>query len=102
MSKISVQKQDQHVLISYFLEFYKFMWKKSVKSNHFFLLFFLYFFFYWHVSLPELSNAKAIFMEEQQWYYLTNSWRDKGVRTFSEGIGPKVNVIAWLEVKLVY
>ena len=49
-----------------------------------------------------LSNAKAIFLEEQQWYYLTHSWEDKGVHTFPKGIFPKVNVIARLEYELAY
>ena len=32
--------------------------------------------------------------------YLTYIWRDKDVHTFSKGICPKVNVIAWLEFKI--
>ena len=45
-------------------------------------------------------NAKAIIQEEQ--YYLTHSWEDKGVHTFPKDICPKVNVIAWLEYELSY
>ena len=30
-------------------------------------------------------NAKSILVEEQKWYYLTNSWGDKGVYTFPGG-----------------
>ena len=41
-------------------------------------------------------------VEEQMWYYLTHSWKDKGVHTFPKGICPKVNVIALLEFELVY
>ena len=41
-----------------------------------------------------LFNAKAIILEEQQW------WEDKRVHAFSKGICPKVNVIARLEFEL--
>ena len=41
-------------------------------------------------------------MEEQQWFYLSHSWRDKGVYAFPKSISPKVNVIAWLELELTY
>ena len=43
-----------------------------------------------------------MFLEEQQWYCLIHSWEDKGDRTFSQGICPKVNVIVQLEFKLAY
>ena len=33
---------------------------------------------------------------------MTHSWEDKRVHTFSEGICPKVNVIARLEYELAY
>ena len=58
------------------------------------------FFVYWHINLCGLFNAKAIIIEEQQWYYLTHSWEDKGVYTFPKGICPKVNVIARLQFEL--
>ena len=53
-----------------------------------------------------LFNAKAILLEEQQWYYLTHSWEDKGVHTFLKSICLRVNVIArlsflCLEVKIL-
>ena len=48
-----------------------------------------------------LFNAKAILIEEQ-WYYLTQSLKDKGVHTFPKGICPKVNVIVRLEFELAY
>ena len=32
-----------------------------------------------------LFNAKAIHLEEQQWYYLTHSWEDKGGSYISQG-----------------
>ena len=54
------------------------------------------------ISTCRLFNAKAILLEEQQWYYLTHSWEDKGVHTFPKGIGPKGNVIARLEYELAY
>ena len=34
--------------------------------------------------------------------YLTYSWEDKGIRTFANGICPKVNVIARLEFERAY
>ena len=49
-----------------------------------------------------LFNAKALFLEKQQWYYLTHSWEDKMVHSFPKGICPKVNVIAQLELELAY
>ena len=54
----------------------------------------------WHINLHGLFNAKALLLEEQQWYYLTLSWEDKGVHTFPYGICPKVNIIAQLEFEL--
>ena len=36
------------------------------------------------------------------WYYLTHCQRDKGVRTFPEGISPKVNAIARVKFELSY
>ena len=53
-------------------------------------------------TLFRLFNAKSILLEEQQWYYLTHSWEDKGVHTFPKGICPKVNVITRLEYELAY
>ena len=35
-------------------------------------------------------------------YYLTHSWKDKGVHNFPKGICPKGNVTAWLEYELAY
>ena len=48
------------------------------------------------------SRVKTIFVGEQQWYYLTHSWGDKGVHTTLKNICPKVNVIARLEFELAY
>ena len=53
-------------------------------------------------SFVGLFDPKAIFLEEQQWCYLTHSWEDKGVYTFPKGICPKVNVIVRLEFELAY
>ena len=39
-------------------------------------------------------------IREQYSYYLTRSWKRKGVYTFPEGISPKVIVIVWLEFEL--
>ena len=47
-------------------------------------------------------NAKALFVKEQQWYYLNYSLGDKGVHDFPINIRPKVNVIALLEFELAY
>ena len=48
----------------------------------------------WHINLCRLSNAKAILLEKQKWYYLTHSWEDKGVHAFPKGICFKLNVAA--------
>ena len=56
----------------------------------------------WHINLCRLFNAKAIFLEEQQWYHLTHSWEDKGVHTFPKGICSNVNVIVRLKFELSY
>ena len=54
--------------------------------------------FQWHNHLHGLFNARAIFVEKQQWYYLAPTCgRIRGFNTFLKGIFPKVNVIAWLE-----
>ena len=50
----------------------------------------------------EIFNAKAILIKEEQWYYLTHSWKDNGVHAFPKVISLKVNVIVWLEFKLSY
>ena len=51
----------------------------------------------------------AIFVEGEQWNYLTHIWgrggkerKDMGFHIFSEDFSPKVNLIAWLEIKLTY
>ena len=45
---------------------------------------------------------KAFSEKNRIGYYLTRSWKDKGVHTFPKGICPKVNVIARLEYELAY
>ena len=55
-----------------------------------------------HINLWRLFNAKAILVEEQQWYYLNYSWKDKVVHTFPKGICLKLNIIALLEFELAY
>ena len=32
----------------------------------------------WHINFLGLSNVKSIVLEEQQWCYLTHSWRIRG------------------------
>ena len=49
-----------------------------------------------------LFNAKAIFLEEQEWCYLTRIWKDSVVHTFPKGICPKVKVVAQLEFERAY
>ena len=49
--------------------------------------------FYGISNLLRLFYSKAILVEEQQWYYLTNSLGNKEVHTFSRGTSPKVNII---------
>ena len=49
------------------------------------------------IKLHGLFNAKAIFIEEQQWYS-----GDKEIHTFLKGIRLKVNLIVWLEFELAY
>ena len=59
-------------------------------------------FVWWHINLLGLFNAKFTFREEQQWYYLTLCWEDKGVHTFPKSFCPKENVMAWLEFEPAY
>ena len=40
------------------------------------------FFVKWHINLCELSNAKAILVEQQWWYYLIHTWKDEWIHTF--------------------
>ena len=44
--------------------------------------------------------AKAILVEEQQWYYLTHNWGIERVHIFPKGISSKVNLIVQLVFKL--
>ena len=60
----------------------------------------LFSFVQWYINFHVLFNTKAIFEEELQRYYLTDSLGDKGIRNFPKG--PKVNVIARLEFELTY
>ena len=41
-------------------------------------------------------------VEEQQWWYLTPSWGDKGIHIFLKSISLKVNIIACLVFELTY
>ena len=53
----------------------------------------------WYIYLCVLFiYQEAIFVEEKQWYYLT---QDKKFHTFPQGIGPKMNVITRLVLELV-
>ena len=56
----------------------------------------------WSLTIGLLRVKKMTLLEEQLWYFLTNSFEDKGVHTFPKGICPKVNVIARLEYELAY
>ena len=65
---------------------------------------------HWTVASSSLGLISSVYrigylmsvLEEQKWYFLTQSWEDKGVPTFSKGICPKMNVIARLEYELAY
>ena len=52
------------------------------------------------INLRRLFNAKAILVEEQQWYEFTCIGGNKGFHTFPNGIILKVNLIAWVELEL--
>ena len=60
------------------------------------------FFVEWHINLWGLFNAKAILVEEQLWYYLTHSLKDKKAHTFYKSISLKVNIIARLEFEFLF
>ena len=40
-----------------------------------------------------LLNTKAILVEEEQWFYLIDIWKNKGFHAFPKNISPKVNMI---------
>ena len=86
-SSLAVFLTSKWCILSYFQFFFNYSW----------FGFFGFFVFNGISTLFRLSNAKAIFLEEQQWYYLTHSWEDKRAHTFPKDICPKVNVIARLE-----
>ena len=52
--------------------------------------------------LKVIFNVKAILGEEQQSYYLTQSWGNKGVHAFPKHINLKVKVIARPEFEQAY
>ena len=53
-----------------------------------------------HINLRGLFNAKAFFIEEQQWYYLTDSWKVQEVHAFLKGISRKMNVMYLVIVRI--
>ena len=55
----------------------------------------------WHINLHGLLNAKVILVE-QQLYYFTHSWGEKGVHNFHKDISPIVNKPAHLEFELTH
>ena len=59
-------------------------------------------FFLMAYQLRGLFSAKAILVEEQQLYYLTQSWKDKGFLPFPRNISSKVNAKVRLEFELPY
>ena len=63
-------------------------------------LFWLSFLFKWDINLCSLFNAKAVFVDELQWYYLTHGLRDKWVDTFPKSICSKMS--SWWEFRLSY
>ena len=56
--------------------------------------------FFGYINLRELSNSKAIIVEEYLRYYLTHSRGDNCLYTFLNGIIPKVNIMAGLELEI--
>ena len=60
------------------------------------------FFVYWHINLHGLLKVQSPPLEEQLWYYLTNSWVDKWVHAFPKGISTKVIVRMWLWFEHTY
>ena len=55
-----------------------------------------------HINLHGVFNAEAIYVEEQLWYYLTQSWEYKGFHTHPLVTSLKENVLARLEFELAY
>ena len=76
----------------------------SVQRSYNSLMVWFGLFVWWHINLRELFNAKAIFLKEQQWYSLTNSWgrRDKEINIIPWSISPKENVKAQVDFELTY
>ena len=75
----------------------------SIRSKFVFFCLSFFFFFCLMSYLPSWNiQAKVIRLEEQSWYYLTYSWRNRGVHAFPKSIGPKVSEIAWLEFELTH
>ena len=63
----------------------------------------LFSFFLLHVNLRELFNCKAILLLKQYGYYMILLLvGDEKIHTFPKRIGPKVNIIEWLESELAY
>ena len=87
----SLKNEDVTFLISV-------LWTEETLFHLFVFVFFL---MAYQLFLGYLM-PKPLLREEQQWYYLTHSWEDKGVHTFPKGICPKVNVVARLEYELAY
>ena len=78
----------------------KFLQRLKRKENHFLPVWFV-FFVYWHINICGLFNAKAILVEEQQ-YYITHSWGNKEIHAFHKSISPYVNEIEWLDFEIAY
>ena len=49
-----------------------------------------------------LSKVKSIIFKEQRWYYLTDNFKKKRSRSFSNGITRKLNIIVRQEIELGY
>ena len=70
-------------------------WKNILKLSSILIIKYM-----WFQFLRGLFNIKVILVEEQLWYYSTNSCRVKGVHAFPMGITPKMKVIVWLVFEL--
>ena len=66
--------------------------------NKWYLVWFIFFV----INFRDLFNAKGIFVENYQWYYLSYCGGYKKVYTFPKSINSKVNVIVHLEFEFAY
>ena len=61
---------------------------------------FVWFLYQWLINLRGLLNAKALFVKEQQRFYLKHAVSDNGVHRFPKDINLKANMTARLDLEL--